>query len=85
MTKLNAIEYTKDLVRTNGIDVAYRIAERCAKASHASNETLLPNPMKNANVFFPNVRKGGTTQAIRERARTHGFWAQVLGILKKSH
>lgn len=83
--RLKAEDHAKALVRTNGFDIAYRIADRSARNSHPSVEASLPNPVKGgANIFFPVDRNGrGSKTAIRERVRTHGFWTNVLGILNK--
>ena len=85
MKRLNAVDHAVGLARKNGIELALKIAKRSAVNSHLSMESHLPNPEKGGtNIFFPRDRNGrGAKTAVRERARTHGFWTQVVGVLNK--
>lgn len=85
MKRLKAQDHAKALVRANGLDLAYRIADRCMRSSGPDVEQHLPTSSKGpVNIFFPSDRNGrGAKTAIRERARTFGFWTQVRGILNK--
>lgn len=80
----NANIYATQLVRSNGLPTALKIAKRCAEGSSPRVETELPNSSKSLfNIFFPNGKKGEAQRAIKQRRRNHGFWTQVFHILNK--
>lgn len=73
-------EYAKKLVRTNGLEKARAIATKCFNNSGPENWAAVPK----GKIFCEKVspRSEGTYSA-KHASATHGFWTEVVGILKK--
>lgn len=71
-------EFAKSLIRANGLQIATRIAERSKRGSSPENESVLPRGV----VFFPDTKRS-KANPMKERARTHAFWTEVVGLLSK--
>lgn len=71
--------YALELKRSLGLGHAMRVAEQCAKASSLKDARSLPT----GPVFYYKDKRGELVAHEKEIRRTHGFWTQVLGILKK--
>ncbi len=72
-------EYVEGLKRANGLELAYKIAERCKRASSPTGWHELPM----GDVFFPKDKRGGLGKANAKLNAVHQFWTHVVGILNK--
>jgi hypothetical protein len=79
MNKIRAEVFAEQLKRSNGLDVALRIANNNMRGTSPEAWSGLPN----SPVYFKKDNRGNSSLNNKKMSNTHGYWTQVFHVLKK--
>lgn len=77
MKRIKAETVAKNLIKSNGLTQAIKIA-------HRSINSVVAAELPKGEVFYPTMPKGASVQADKDRKATSNFWSHVSGILNKA-